>query len=825
MSGKQSNSNSLKKSNASEIEAETNGKEEKFKQLKISKISKPGKLGISYKVKDYFSRQRVKVSTLKSKVKTDFYDKIIHQEVYIDGKEPKSYSFEKKFWGLYGIFVFYSLLLIIAINDPASRWIQFLMFGNPFIFSNTIVAFLLVLSFLFSIDKIRIFIFEEKSAIKQLILYCILIALLYMLFLYIGTSLNFLTYLLTLAMIWLVLLSSRFYIYSRKFATKIEARFIKKYSIPRRFFAIIIPFFILGVLVVISLFYRSLLVWLSLDIFGNVDPSNAVQVFNLQMRQIMPLIYFSLVMTLMFIIFEYVFSRSRAETKRAGTFDNFTFSLIVFFIFFFQILQISIYMMLQDPTIDAFKSTIGVTGSAVSYIFIFEFIISMYFLYRIVRKLGRSLGWQILFFKKDGLILLCLACVFAQTLTRFTLSPDVQIPNQVISDVGFWLMADKYIISVLMIFFLGSTLLIYYLKPQETSMFMRLQKEVVTEEERSMDRVYKIIRSEYIRRGEAFPLEIIERELIKATQLSKSDVYALLEQLAKKDMDILITEAKKEMGKPVKMIDFMSVTERFEKKGKAQRKARRYLSKRLFETAIEKKSKTSRLHKDKKFEKTTEGLISSLATNYIKKQKDKELREKKLKDTQITFTEADFSENLKDKIKEAIRKEYIYRIENPGKIQEISFPISEITNRIERKLKINPGELYPLLEKISKNDIELSLIENPKEPDDKKIVFFPFTDDQMCYSLVNFRPKEYSNFKIFINKNFLKALRANKEKRILFQLKKEIDDKTENQKSWLDLLNNLYKYYPLYKEQTRQVPNTQKLLNLLDKWKQVFQEI
>ena len=66
---------------------------------------------------------------------------------------------------------------------------------------------------------------------------------------------------------------------------------------------------------------------------------------------------------------------------------------------FFQIMQISIYMMLQDPTIDAFQSTIGATGSAVSYVFIFEFIISMYFLYRIVRKLGRSLGWRILFFK------------------------------------------------------------------------------------------------------------------------------------------------------------------------------------------------------------------------------------------------------------------------------------------------------------------------------------------------------------------------------------------------------------------------------------------
>ncbi len=825
MSGKQSNSNSSKKSNASEDKTETKVKKDKFKPLKLPKISKPGKLGVKYKVKDFVSRQRVKISTLKSKAKTSFYDKIIHQEVYGDGKEPKSYSFDKKFWGIYGLFIFYSLILIIAINVPESRWIQYLMLGNPFAFSNTIIALFLVLSFLFSIDKVRIFIFEEKSIIKQIVLYCGLIALFYMFFLYIGTSLNFLTYLLTLSMIWLVLLSSRFYIYSRKFATKIEARFIKKYSIPRRFFAMIVPFFILGVLVVISLFYRSLLVWLSLDIFGPVDPGNAVLVFNIQMRQVMPLIYFSLVMTLIFIIFEYVFSRSRAETKRAGTFDNFTFSLIVFFIFFFQIMQISIYMMLQDPTIDAFQSTLGATGSAVSYVFIFEFIISIYFLYRIVRKLGRSLGWQILFFKKDGLILLCLACVFSQTLTRFTLSPNVQVPNQVISDIGIFLMADKYIISVLMIFFLGSTLLIYYLKPQETSMFMRLQKETVTEEERSMDRVYKIIRGEYIRRGEAFPIEIIERELIKATQLSKNNIYTLLDQLAKKDMDILITVEKKDNGKPIKMIDFVSVTERFEKKEVAQQKARKYLSERLFETALEKRSKTSRLSTGEDTDKPTEGFISSLTANYTKKEKDKEIRQQKLKETQITFTEARLIESSSDQIKKLVRKESMYRIENPEKVNEISFPFSVISGEIEKRLKINPGELYPILEKLSNEDIEITLIDNPDEPEDKKIIFFPIADEEMCYALANFRPEEYTNFRISIVKNFSKALKAKKEKRALFQLKKEIADKTDEQRSWIDLLNNLYKYYPLYVEQLNQIPDTQKFLKQLNKWKEVFPEI
>jgi len=789
-------------------------------QSNSSKKSTTSKTGIKQKVKDFTLKKRVKLTDISSKAKNQlsaFYsDKIIHQEVYVDGKEPKSYSFHRKFWGLYGIFILYSLLLISAINFPNSTWINILMLGNPFAFSNAIVAFFLALSILLSIDKLRIFIFEEKTIIKQIVLYFGLLTVFYLLFLYLSsvTNLNIMTYLLTLSMIWLLLLSSRFYIYSRKFSTKIEARFIKKYSIPRYLVAIIIPFIILGVLVVISLFYRFFLVWLSLDFFGNADPTSAVKVYNLEMRVIMPLIYFSLVMTLVFIIFEFVLTRRRAETKRAGTFDNFTFSLIVLFIFFFQIFQISVFMLLQEDTVVALKASIGATGSVASYIYIFEFVISMYFLYRIVKKTGKTLGWRILIFKKDGLILLCLACVLAQTLSRFALASQVQ--NQVISDVGVVLMADKYIISVLMIFFLGSTILVYYLKPHETSMFMRLQKETVSEEEKSMERVYKIIRSEYIRRGEAYPIEIIERELIKATQLSKGNVHSLLEQLAEKDIDILITEEKQDLGKPIKMINFVSVTERFEKKGVAKQKARRYLSERLLETALEKDRKTSRLTSNTEKGEVTNSFISSLSTDYGKKQKDADIRKEKLEKTEISFSSEQLTENLKNQIFEIIKKEYIYRMENPEKTPDFYIPISEISNEIELATKINPGELYPILEDLNKNDIEITLVKNPDEPEDKKIRFLPFSDDNMNYALANFRPDEYSDFRIIVTKSFLKNLKTKKEKKILFQLKKQIPNNTESQKSWIELLDKLHKYYPAYFEQMEKIPDTSKLGKLLD---------
>ena len=806
-------------------EQKSKAKEEKIKPPKLPKTSKPGKSGFKNKYRNFTSKQKNKLIVFKSKTKTElqgFYGKIVHQEVYgIDGKEPpKSYSFEKKFFGLYTIFIAYSFILIWAINDPDNNLSKILMFGNPFAFSNAIVLFFIVLSFIFSVDKIRVFIFEKKTVLKQILLYISLLAVLYRIFLYISTSINFMSYLLALAMIWLILLSSRFYIYSRKFSTKIESRFIKKYSVMRFSLAAIIPFFILIALVIISLFYRSFLVFISLDFLGPKDPVNAVEVYNLEMTVIMPLIYFSLVMTLVFIIFEFVSTRRRAETKRAGTFDNFTFSLIVLFIFFFQILQISIFLFMQPETVTAFKSVFGATGSIITYIFILEFAISIYFLYRIIKKTGKTLGWRILFFKKDGLILLSLACVFAQTFTRFTIAS--QIPNQTITNVGNVLMADKYIISILMIFFLGTTLLIYYIKPHETSMFMRLQKETVSTEEGNIERIYKIIRSEYLRRGAAYPLEIIERELIKATQLSKGNVYSLVEQLAKKDMDILITEEKKEVGKPIKIINFTSVTEKFDKKGVAAQKAKHFLSERLYETALQKEKKESRLLKSMGKDQAEDGFISSLTADYSKKQVDKELFQQKLQGTEISF--ADQTENLKNQIISIIKKEYIYRMEKPDKNPEFYISISEIANEIESATKVTPGELYPLLEDLNKTDLELRLIENPEEPEDKKIKFLPYFDDKMNYSLKNFRPEEYSEFRLSVIKNFWKVFKAKRDKKTIFLLKKGIVARTESQAAWLNVLNLLHKNYSLYSKQLSNIPNTPKLLKQVDTMIKVFEK-
>ncbi len=741
--------------------------------------------------------------------------KIFVHDLYVEGQQPsKSYFGERKFIGLYVIFLIYSFLILIGINFPGT-YLNILTFGNPFAFGNALVAFFLALSILYSNDKIRVFIFEKNSIIKQVVLYLSIISGFYLLFIFINNlSINFISYLLGLSTIWLILLSTRFFMYSRKFATKIEARFITKYSSVRRYIAFISPYFILGVLIVIALFYRSLLVYISLDFLGPSAPSEAVGVYVLEMRLIMPLIYFSLILTLLFIIFEFVFTRRRAETKRAGLFDNYTFSLIVLFIFFFQVFQLTLFLILNPATVTALKATVGASSSTVWFIFIIEFAFSMYFLYRIIKKLGRSLEWRFIIFKRDGLILLILGCVLAQTLTRFALQS--QLPNQEVTLLGQFFMADKYIVSIIMIIFLGSTLLFYYLKPHETSMFIRLQKETINQEEKSMDIIYKLIRSEYLRRGAGYPLEILERELIRATRLSKNNIYSLIEDLANIDMNISLTEERDQNGRLQKIVDFSSVLEKFDKKAIAQKKAKKYLSDRLYSTMTSKKPKKLDLKVSADNDKASDKFISSLATDYTKKQKDELSFEQKQKDISISFIQKEIPSSLKNAILEILKNEYTYRIENPEKYPDFNYSISEIASEIQMETRITPGQLYPILENISEGDIELDLIKNPDEPEDRRINFFPIADDDLSYALANFRPEVYKKIKIKVIKIFVKFLNRKKAKAIFSKLRKEIGEKTEEQKSWNSVYKIFNNYYPIYAEEVEKLKTGTGLLKIIN---------
>ena len=789
----------------------------KFKETKATKI-KDNVSGFFVKRKKVLKERK---NNAQDKLKTKFAHLkriIFPRDIVLKGQEPpKSYAYTKKFYGLYGIFVFYSFVLILGVNFPDNPIINLVTLYHPFEFSNTVLSIFILLSVLLSYDKFRMWVFEDKFLkvmLKQALVYTVLFIPVFLFFvLVISTNYNITSILLMLSMFWLFLLSSKFYTYSRRFSTNIEVRFISKYSRFRSLIGSITPIFILGLLVVLSLIYRGLLVFLTLDLLGYADPSGAVIVYQTEMILIMPLIYFSLILTLIFIVFEYVLTRRLAETKRAGKFDNFTFSLIVLFIFFFQLMEVTIFLFLRPETMSVIENTLGTNSSALMYIFIFEFLISMYFLYRVMLKTGKTFGWRLLFFKKDGLILFLLACVFSQTLTRFALS---NVPNQQVTDIGTIFMYDKWIISVLMIIFLGMTLMIYYLKPQQTSMFMRMMKETVSEEEKETEQVYQIIRNEYIRRGEPYPLNILEREIIKATKLSLEAVTNIIDHLAEKHMDIVITEEEVDAGKKIRMVDFVSITETFEKKDVAEKKAKKYLSNRLFETASAEKRGTMELGNDLQEDKASDQFISSLTSSYSKDYDTTKSRDKdKLNAKKKLTVERELSPALKNQIIGVIKKEYVYRIENEETYPDFHYAISEITNEIYRLTKMTSGELYPILRKFNESDLEIRLIDNPEEPEDKKIKIFPITDDSMCYSLASFRPEEYVEVKQYVVENYLKLQKQKQTISKIKDIKKTIPNQTESQKGWLELLTLLIEYYPDHKKQLFYLPNTDDLIKLI----------
>ncbi|MHA1242729.1 MAG: hypothetical protein ACTSQU_18380, partial [Promethearchaeota archaeon] len=337
-------------------------------------------------------------------------------------------------------------------------------------------------------------------------------------------------------------------------------------------------------------------------------------------------------------------------------------------------------------------------------------------------------------------------------------------------------------------------------KPHETSMFIRLQKETVDQEEQSMDIIYKLLRSEYLRRGAGFPLEILDRELIRATKLSKNNVYSLVGSLARINMNISLTDEKDDHGRYQKFVDFTSVLEKFDKKGVAQKKAKKYLSDRLFTTMTSKKPKQLDLHVDTNQNKGSDQFISSLTSDYKKKQRDELSFEKKQKDISISFTQKNIPQALKNNIIDILKKEYVYRIENQEKYPDFHYCISEIASQIQMGTRITPGQLYPILENIAAEDLALSLEKNPDEPEDKRINFFPIADDDLSHTLANFRPEVYEKIRIKITKQFFKFLNRKKSKAIFPKLRKQIGGNTEEQKAWNEIYKILNNFYPKHVE-------------------------
>jgi hypothetical protein len=274
----------------------------------------------------------------------------------------------------------------------------------------------------------------------------------------------------------------------------------------------------------------------------------------------------------------------------------------------------------------------------------------------------------------------------------------------------------------------------------------------------------------------------------------------LVGTLSKINLNIILKDVKDDQGRYQKFVDFTSILEKFDKKELAQKKAKKYLSDRLFTTMRSDKPKKLDLHVDTNQNKASDQFISSLTSDYTKKQKDELSFEQMQKDASISFTQKEIPQALKNNIIDILKKEYAYRIENQEKYPDFHYCISEIASQIQMETRITPGQLYPILEIIAAEDLELSLEKNPDEPEDKRINFFPMTDDDLSYSLANFRPEVYEKIRIKVTKQFFIFLNRKKSSSIFPKLRKQIGDNTEAQREWNEIYKILNNFYPIYVE-------------------------
>ena len=75
----------------------------------------------------------------------------------------------------------------------------------------------------------------------------------------------------------------------------------------------------------------------------------------------------------------------------------------------------------------------------------------------------------------------------------------------------------------------------------------------------------------------------------------------------------------------------------------------------------------------------------------------------------------------------------------------------------------------------------------------------------MSYAIANFRPEVYKKIRVRVIKNFVKFLTRKKVKGVFSKLRKDIGEKTEEQKAWYNILKVLNNYYPIYIEEVEKV--------------------
>ncbi len=546
------------------------------------------------------------------------------------------------------LFLVMNFLLINFIRSESSNGImqtisQIITFNKPFQMAVAFSFMFFEYGMILSNEKAKRFIYETKTWQKQLLIIPTLLLINFLIVDYsMSKGIDFSYFLAIFAALWLIIQSIRLYGASRSFATSIETKWVNVYSPVRYVAAIITPWFLVILLTALSWGYRYFLVLGALDLLGPSVPFEAFEVYKILMKIVMPFVYISLIIIFSLILLETILTNKGniANTKRAGVFDNLTFSLITFVMFIYLLFQISLFLVLNPRTVYAVKMFMGNNTGTGLFVFL-EFAISMVFLFRIIAKLGEQYPHGVLFFNQEGSLMFFLGLVFCQTASRVSLYFNENLQETIISVIISY---NHLVIPMLIILVLGVTIVLYYFKPRSVSIFMRSARDSIEEGDKSADTVLKFLRREFIRRGKSFLLSEIEQPLKEASGLPKELYLEILFNLKKRNVDLQIKKVENN-GVNDYEIDFIALTENFgkESREKAQSYLRKKFSERILDDSTKKQKKTS---------------VSQITFQHVELTKEeKKALEKKMKEEEkLLKTKSSDLENAKKAEEEAKKK-------------------------------------------------------------------------------------------------------------------------------------------------------------------------
>lgn len=676
-------------------------------------------------------------------------------------KQETEVFFGKSFVGLLILFLGYSLVLVAKTKGSTAdtplldQFFSWVTFNNPYVMGTSLVFTFILLMFAFCNTAIKRFLFAGKHVwLKQLLIFPSLIIGNFILINYlVDIGFNIMPVLFVLAMFWLIFQGVRLYFTARKYSTKVESRLLSKYSVIRYIFVLITPFVILGFLTVVVWAYRYGLIKVTLDFipYWSGEPSGAViQIYAVIIHIILPFLYITLILIFALITIEFILTRRRTLNRRAGAFDNMTYALIVLFMFYYLLYQISMYLFVNEQTTDALKDISG-AAAGTSYLFWVEFAVSMLFLFRAIFRAGKSIGWKILFFNQDAIMMGFFAAVIAQTTSRLALYSE--IPGQSVGAVTNLLSMDHLLIPILIMAFLGLTIIVYYINPQETSMFLRIEKETIDKEDRAMEIITKFLKREFIKRGQKFPINEIEPQLLAITDLPKGVVHSLLHRIPDKYIDIEMVVEETDEGK-VKYIDFISITEKYQSGKHGDKRSQQFMRSKLVDTLGHNRKRIRLTDSKKKITdvEERETFLSALGSGYRKKviEQEKRAKDGKTRETLEKSFDKEIDRVTGDVIYEIIKREYIYRISHPAEysFEQCRIKVSEISGDVFRATKVSAGTLYPLMAKWSEENWNIQLLDlngnrtsSINDSTDYYVDFNPITDFEISDAVLQYRPK------------------------------------------------------------------------------------